>query len=90
MKREDAEQRGLLPGRWASARGQASAVRGGRGGAVLPPGGRQAHCSDSGGALGTLDIVTSFPLQSPDQEPHCSSSSQEIGLEKTSLSNQRS
>lgn len=31
----------------------------------------------------------SFPFQ-PLQEPHCSSSSQEMGLEKTSLSNQRS
>lgn len=29
-------------------------------------------------------------LFSPAKEPHCSSSSQEMGLEKTSLSNQRS
>lgn len=31
-----------------------------------------------------------FHFQSLAQEPHCSSSSQEMGLEKTSLSNQRS
>lgn len=39
----------------------------------------------------TIPQVCDHPLFSfPIQQPHCSSSSQEMGLEKTSLSNQRS
>ena len=58
---------------------------------VLPPGGGREHCSkEPGQPLGYLEITPFFHFQPLAQEPHCSSSSQEMGLEKTSLSNQRS
>lgn len=59
-------------------------------GAVLPPGGEWERCShELGQSCRYLEILLSL-FQSPNQQPYCSSSSQEMGLEKTSLSNQRS
>lgn len=69
-----------------------SEASGGRSGAVLPPEGRWEHCGNElGQPLRHLQISPPFLFsQSPMQKPHCNSSSQEMGLEKTSLSNQRS